>query len=703
MKSLPAALVLVLVCLFAGGTTYAAPVMETAVPGLQATLPALEEALTEMHGETQRPRIRRGLQQAAGLWRADDGDAEAFAAFARTHFAGDQATLDAMFERFQYLLEQMNGHMNKLVLELRRQSDLDLGPIRPFDSLFAAFDPSAHLGEDMFRNGLAFVALLNFPLTTLDERLENGDQWTRRQWAEARLAQRFGRRVPAEVNQAIARAGAQSDQYIAEYNIWMHNLVDTTGARLFPAGMRLLAHWNLRDEIKANYGLEDPALALARQRMIQRVMEHIVEQTIPAVVIDNPAVDWDPYANTVAPAAVAPDGGPVDEAAGASPPPDSAAEADERYRILLETFRAARLADPYSPAAPTLIARRFDEDRELPEARVEAMLKQVVSSPLVPRIARLIEDRLGRPLEPFDIWYNGFRAPGRYSGAELDAIVAQRYPTAEAFDAALPELLEKLGYSPERAAYLAANIVVEPARGSGHAWGAGMRSEKAHLRTRVEPGGMNYKGYNIAIHELGHNVEQTFSLNDVDYTLLEGVPNTAFTEALAFVFQARDLELLGLAKEEPDPDAAALRTLDDFWGTFEIAGVALVDMAVWRWMYANPDATPAELKAATVQISRDIWNTYYAPVFGVRDVVLLGVYSHMIHSFLYLPDYPIGGLIAHQIEEQVQKTGDVAGEVERMSRIGSISPDLWMQEAAGAPVGAEALLAATERALNALE
>lgn len=699
MKSLFAALVLALVCVAGGGAAYAQPAAAPGVPGLQAMLPAVEEALVQMHGEAQRPRIRRGLNQAAGLWRAEDGDAEAFATFARTHFAGDDQTLDAMFERFQYLLEQLNGHMNKLVLELRRQSDLDLGPIEPFDSLFAAFDPSAHVSEDMFRNGLAFVALLNFPLTTLEERLEHGAQWSRREWAEARLAQRFGRRVPAEVNQAIARAGAQSDQYIAEYNIWMHHLVNAEGERLFPPGLRLLAHWNLRDEIKASYGLEDPAVALPRQRMIQRVMEHIVEQTIPAAVIDNPAVDWNPYANTVTAAAVSPDGGEP----AATTMPDSGPEPDERYRVLLETFRAARLADPYSPAAPTLIARRFDEDRELPEARVEAMLKQVVSSPLVPRIARLVEDRLGRPLEPFDIWYNGFRAPGRYTGAALDAIVAERYPTAEAFDAGLPELLEKLGYSEERAAYLAANIVVEPARGSGHAWGAGMRSEKTRLRTRVEPAGMNYKGYNIAVHELGHNVEQTFSLNDVDYTLLEGVPNTAFTEALAFVFQARDLELLGLADADPDPDTEALRTLDDFWGTFEIAGVALVDMAVWQWMYANPDATPAELKAATVQISRDVWNAYYAPVFGVRDVVLLGIYSHMIHSFLYLPDYPIGGLIAHQIEEQVRKTGDVAGEVERMSRIGSISPDLWMQQATGAPVGAEALLAATERALDTLE
>ncbi len=117
-----------------------------------------------------------------------------------------------------------------------------------------------------------------------------------------------------------------------------------------------------------------------------------------------------------------------------------------------------------------------------------------------------------------------------------------------------------------------------------------MRSEKAHLRTRVEKNGMNYKGFNIAVHEMGHNVEQTFSLNEVDYTLLSGVPNTAFTEALAFVFQGHDLELLGLPA--PDAKAQAEKTLNDFWGTYEIAGVALVDMGVWHWMYDHPQATP---------------------------------------------------------------------------------------------------------------
>ena len=179
------------------------------------------------------------------------------------------------------------------------------------------------------------------------------------------------------------------------------------------------------------------------------------------------------------------------------------------------------------------------------------MLEQVLTSPLVAQTAKLIQSRLGRPLEPFDIWYNGFRPGSQYTEAQLDAMVATKYPTAEAYQKDIPNLLTKLGFSPERAQYLANNIVVDPARGSGHAMGAGMRAEKAHLRTRIGKNGMNYKGFNVAVHEMGHTVEQTFSLNDVDHTLLQGVPNTAFTEALAFVFQGHDLELLGLPRPTP--------------------------------------------------------------------------------------------------------------------------------------------------------
>lgn len=651
---------------------------------MKDSMAKMETELVAKYGEQQKPRVLRGLHQVAEFWRADDGDAAAFEDFVRTNFAGDQPTLDTMFNRFERLIEQLAGHMHEINREFRQQMDLDAGPVLPFDEVFAGYDPSAHVIDDFFQNKVAFTVLLNFPLTTLDQRLQEGKTWNRRQWAEARLAQRFSKRVPADVNLAISQAGAEAEGYISQYNIYMGHLLSNDGQRLFPLDMRLLSHWNLRDEIKADYA--DKQTGPAKQRMIQQVMERIVTQTIPKVVVNNPNVDWNPYSNEVKPAAAS--------SSGVTNVP----EPDTRYATLLKTFVASKKADPYSPTAPTLIARRFDEDREIPEPRVKAMLEQVLTSPLVPQVAKLIESRLGRPLEPFDVWYNGFRPGSKYTEAELDQIVAKRYPTPEGYQKDIPNLLMKLGFSPARAQYVAANIIVDPARGSGHAMGAEMRAERAHLRTRVEATGMNYKGFNIAVHEMGHNVEQTFSLNDVDHTLLQGVPNTAFTEALAFVFQGHDLELLGL--QAPDAASEAMKTLNDFWGTYEIAGVALVDMGVWHWMYDHPQATPKQLDEATVQISKDIWNHYYAPVFHKKDVVLLGIYSHMIDSFMYLPDYPIGHMIANQIEEQMKKAGNIGSEFERMARMGDVTPDLWMENATGRPVGPEALLEATQRALS---
>ena len=667
----------------------------TPVVWMNDSIAELENEFAEKYGEEQRTRLQRGMKQIASFWRSDDGDASQFEEFVRGNFAGDQATLDTMFERFQRLFEQIDGHLNKLTLELRWHSDIDAGPILPFDEIFAGYDPAAHLDDDFFENKIAFIVLLNFPLRNLEQQLADGEKWTRREWAEARLSQRFFKRIPAEVNLAIAKARAEADQYIAEYNIWMHHLIDEKGRRLFPPKLKLLSHWNLRDEIKAQYS--DPKSGLTTQRMIQQVMERIVTQTIPEVVVNNPYVDWNPYTNDVKLAGIKDSDAPVPANMRATNTP----EPDTRYAVLLNTFLAEKQTDPYSPTAPTLIDRRFNEDRQIPEARVQAMLEQVLSSPLVPQVAKLIEARLKRPLEPFDIWYNGFRPRGAYTEAQLDEITQKKYPTKEAYAQDISNLLVKLGFTPARAEYLAGNIMVDAARGSGHAWGAAMRSEKAHLRTRVESSGMNYKGFNIAVHEMGHNVEQTFSLKDIDYTLLNGVPNTAFTEALAFVFQGHDLELLGLAK--PDAKSEAMKTLNDFWATYEIAGVALVDMAVWHWMYDHPNATPVELKAATIEISKNIWNKYYASVFKKQDVVLLGIYSHMIHSFLYLPDYPIGHIIAHQIEEQMKKAGNLGAEFERMTKVGNLAPDLWMKNATGAPVGSDALLAATERALSEIK
>lgn len=646
--------------------------------------------LVEQHGAGQRARIERGVAQVAALWRPEDGD---LAAFVREQFIADPAQLDATFARLEAVLEQIDGHTHEVGREVRRATEVDVGPMLAVDPLLASYDPSAHVVEDLFQAKVGFVVLLNFPLTTLAERLEAGPKYSRRAWAEVRLASRFGRRVPAEVRQAVSRAAADADLYIAQYNVWMHHLVDESGARPFPPGLRLISHWNLRDELKARYA--DPE-GLKKQQMIVQVMERIVTQTIPAAVIDNPHVDWNPFTNAVTPA-------PADEVEADAPSrpatADPAREPDVRYEKLLANFHAARMEDKFVPIAPTAIARAFELGRELPEARVKALLEQVLTSPQVPEVARLIEQRLGRPLGPQDLWYAGFRGNAALPEAQLDARTRARYPTPEAFARDMPRILRALEFPPERAQFLAEHILVDPSRGAGHALQALRRGDLPRLRTRVGADGMDYKGYNIAVHELGHNVEQVLSLYNVDHTLLAGVPNNAFTEALAFVFQARDLELLGVGQR--DAASERERVLNTFWQTFEIAGVALVDVAVWHWMYDHPEATPAELREATVQIAKETWDRYYAPVLGSPGSPLLGIYSHMISYPLYLADYPLGHLIAFQIEEHIAKAGALGPEFERMASLGALTPDVWMTQATGAPVSAEPLLRATAAALKA--
>lgn len=663
-------------------------------------LEPVEAVLVAKHGAAHAARIHVGVSQVAALWRAADGDLQGFCL---EHFIADDKLRAETFARFEASLEQLDGHFLEIYRELKKPTDLDMGPLLPIDPLFSAFDASAHLIDDLFDSKIAFVILLNFPITTLDQRLKDGPHWTRTQWAQARLASRFSRRVPAEVNRKAAEVSAAADLYIAEYNLWMHHVLDADGHRVFPSDKKLISHWNLRDELKAQYA--NGAEGANRQRVIVKLMERIVTQSIPAAVINNPRVDYHPFSNTVAatPADV------IERSFVGTPSAKSpeGREPDTRYAHLLAQFHATTAADRYSPTMPNAIQRSFEMGREMPEARVQALFTDVLTSPLVPQVAAEIEKRLGRKLEPQDLWYDGFKSRSSIPEAQLDAATKKKYPDATAFKKDMPRLLEKLGFSKAKARFLADHILVDPARGAGHALQAARRGDFPHLRTRIDQGGMSYKGYNIAVHEMGHNVEQVFSLYNNDHTLLAGVPNNAFTEAIAFVFQARDLELLGM----PNKDAASAKreaTLADFWATWEIAGVALVDIGVWHWLYQHPQATAAELREATTSIASETWRKHYAPILGGdrSSTPLLAIYSHMIAYPLYLADYPLGHLIAFQIEEALERAHSkgkrFGDEIERMTTVGNIAPDLWMQSAAGSPVSAQPLLRATQRALAAL-
>jgi hypothetical protein len=190
----------------------------------------------------------------------------------------------------------------------------------------------------------------------------------------------------------------------------------------------------------------------------------------------------------------------------------------------------------------------------------------------------------------------------------------------------------------------------------------------------------------------------------IDHYMLSGVPNTAYTEASAFLWQHRDLQLLPDAKTAMQTSQAgqlaADEIFDQFWSMYEIMGVSLVDMAMWRWIYDHPDATPEQLCNATLQIAKDVWNEYYEPVLGEHDCILLAVYSHMVNAPMYLPNYPLGHIVQYQLEEhlaQYTRQQDFANEYARIYRLGRLTPKEWMIQAVGTPPSIEPVLHAVQQ------
>lgn len=641
------------------------------------------DKLVGKFGEADKQRMERGVGQAAALWNNKDGSAKEFEEFCIKNFINENDLREKFFHRISDNFEVLNGHFNMINLGLKSALHLDIGPQYDFDLAFGSYDPSAHFIDDFFNNKIAFIVLLNFPYYTLKEKEDLGQKWTRNEWAYARLGDYFINRIPADAMLKTTAATSAAENYISNYNIYMGKLLDNEGKTHFPQEMKLISHWNLRDELKTNYNKGDEGLF--RQKMIYEVMLHIVSQDIPDSVVNNPKFQWNPLNNKVYK-----DGKEI----------TAAPEPDTRYEYLLDNFKAYREVDPFTPMTPTFIQRSFDVNMELRQEQVENLFSEFCSSPEVKQVAALIRKRLGRSLQPFDIWYDGFKSRSTLDPIMLDKATKAKYPNPEAFEKDIPNILVKVGFSYNEAKEIASHITVDPARGSGHAWGAQMKGDKAHLRSRFGKDGMDYKGYNIAVHELGHNVEQIISLYRVDNYLMAGVPNTAFTEAFAFTFQKHDLELLGI--KDNNPDKEFLAAIDNFWMSYEIMGVSLVEMKVWQWLYEHPDATKEQLKETVITVAKEIWNKYYADVLGMKDTPILAIYSHMIEVPLYLSNYAVGHLIDFQLDRWF-KGKNFGDEAIRIYSAGRLIPQLWMKNAVGSEISIRPLLEATDAALKVIK
>lgn len=628
--------------------------------------------------------ITRGVTQAAALWTENDGSQQDFDKFCKENFCKNIDEKTALFYRICDNFEVIMGYNNRISIELQRPEQVSGYESTLADQMFSAYDGMSHFQEDMFANKLAFVVVLNFPSYTLKEKVNNGARWSDLEWGFVRLGDVFDSRVPAEVQQKIAQASAAANHYIDNYYIDMEQVGSFYTERFWNFSTPLISHWGLRDELKAAYA--DKNQGLSKQIVLYDVMQRVIEQTVPADIVKHDKnYVWYPSTNQVM-------------LNGIEILSEEKVK-DNRYQYLLNFFRAEKAADSYYKNFSNFIERKFNGEYEIAVEDVEKLFADVLSSPTTQQVGNLISKRLGRKLYPFDIWYDGFKDRSNVNQSHLDSLVQAKYPNLEAFKNDLPHILSTLGFEQSKIDLVCNHVTVDPSVGAGHAWESMRKGDNSMLRTHFQKDGMDYKGYNIGVHEFGHNVEQTISLYDVPNYFLRGVPNTAFTEALAFSFQAKDLELLGINSN--DKNKESLKTLDMYWNCCESMGVALVDIKIWQWMYAHPNANADELKNAVMTIAKEVWNLYFEPVFKVKDQTILAVYSHIIVDPLYLSAYPIGYLVQFQLESYL-KDKTLGPEIARIFKQGKLTPDLWMQRAVGQGLSAQPLLDKTNEALQSI-
>jgi hypothetical protein len=666
-------------CLIAAATFFSCGIETPKRNVAIANIPEVIDSLKYVYGESETIRIERGVKHAASLWFSSDGTEEDFLKFCLKQFVPSGNDLDQLFNIVEKQFESINGHMREMSIQLDYPVVTRQRKITEIDRLFGSSSPEF----DYYKNKLAFAIALNFPHYTPEEKENYGKEWSRKEWAMARIGDKFDSRLnPGDAVDPLPLPDDLKD-YTGLYILSMDHILSPGMEVLFPEGTRLNCHHGLRDEIKGLYTREDP---LERQRMIYQVVMHILDQTIPLCMIGETEFFWKPDSNEV-----------FRKEGGKYVKTTFEEETDRRYRFLHNRFNARLREDAKFPEGSTWLKRTF-ENRQLSEERIVSILESIVGAPERREVAKILEERLGRKLEPFDIWYPGFQSQSKYDMNELDRIVREKYPSPLAFQEDLPNILKRIGFDNKTADFLGNHVIVDPVRSGGHANGPQMHGEKAHLRTTFEPYGLNYKGFRIGMHETGHTIEQNVALYYTDYYSLKGIPSAPFTECMADLIAYRDMVGLGVSREYSQEEKE-LNALASFMYVWEMGAEGIHEIRVWKWFYEHPDASVEELREATLNIAGEIWNEYFAEFFGERDNTILSIYNHFLGGSLYLHAYPLGNVILMQVEEYC-KDKDFPSEMVRMCSIGKLTPDLWMQEATGEVVSAEPMLAAVRRAIE---
>lgn len=638
-------------------------------------------ALVTRYGENER--IHRGVISMAEIWEKSDGSQDEFVDFAVKYYVADEDSLYGLALDLSNRFQLISGYASKVNRIFKTPLNEDTGEITPVEMLFADYNFAPNVRKSYFASKAAFLTILNFPKYSDEEKVKNGAAWSDREWGYVMLGDMFGKNVKNTAGRDYAKLDTllmkqipgQFRVYANNSTVELSSLLDKKGRRIFDDDIQLLFHWKMRDEIKMYYASSDPD-KLDKQRTIYQAMTRFIDQTIPQQAIQGKGFTWNPYSNELSK-----DGKVVEnESAG-----------NRRYGYIRNHFIDRYNQQPDS----ALYFDGYYAQYGLTAREVEEMFVMVLSSPLAKEVGRMIRKKEKRPLETFDLWYTGFNPRSEFETSVLDSIVKSRYPDPAALQEDIPAILVKLGFPAAEAELYGDRIQVDRARANGHSAGAALKGDKANLRTNFREDGLDFGGYQTAMHELGHSVQQTISTYLIDMFASKGLPNSGIVESAAVLFEHHTWDTMF---EEISPSMQASIAIDNFWNSYQMMGPALCELRAWQWMYHKKNFSIEELRNQYVEIAKDIWNEFYAPVFKVKDQLMPAVYNHPVNNPLYLSSYAMAHLIHIQIEDYIGGK-DFHKEVLRIFGQGNKAPDEWMHRAVGASLSAEPLLRHTEKAL----
>jgi len=640
----------------------------------------VQDQITKKLGQQNHEQIIKGTNQLARNWRASDGTNKDYEQFCIGNFLAP-SELRPNFQRIMKNLEIQNGYLSKIRYTINESESFTDVKEEKVDLFFRKSIPEAN----MFKGKLAHFIQLNFPFYTLDEKRKNGKNWDREKWAMVRLGDLYAKREDPDFKPDASDEVKAFEKYIGKYFFRMDHISLADGTYPFDKPLTLHSHFGLRDNLKEEYTRPG---GLARQEITGKLIEHITAGTVPVDFIQDTTTRWNPWTNQLFRA----DSGKLKEV-------EIKTEGTKRYAGLLAEFMKKSSPDRFFPDRSTYPKRTFD-NANLTSEEVEGLIRNFLSDPVVAEAGKLISARLGRPLQPFDIWYSGFQEQSGFPAGLLDSLTRSKYPDPVSLQKDLPFILGRMGFRESEAAYIGKHAIVRPIVSGGYSDQPPLRGDTALMTTVFNRHGLDFKAFRIAMHELGHVVCGVYTTKNIDHYILADVPTSGITEGIAELLAFKNTEGLGLTQQRSFEEQKEMLSLAALWYLVDIGGQSLTEIETWKWMYLHPEATAAELQNAVLHISGEIWNKYYASVFGgIKDQHILSLYNHFITGSLYLFNYFIGDVVMFQLYDAFMP-GNLEDGLKNACCEGQTLPELWMLHAVGEKISLKPLMGTAQKAIN---